>query len=196
MKVPFTDFPEKLLREFERYFVKKRCSCCGCLLPVQNFYVKKDTWIRKRSGERVTREYYFSECKVCYTERVKLYNSKHKEQVASAGRKFRAKTPSSKNKGLLRRAERESTFPNDGITKKEVFVRDGGVCYACGVTTSVTEGEMDHLIGYALPDCPGNVWENVSWMCKPCNRSKPKKHYFKPAIILFNFQILVKGDFH
>lgn len=170
---------------------KKKCAVCCVLLPLDSFYKSKKSWTRK-SGEVVTRYYYSPECKICCIERVKEYNRNHKEDVARAGKKFRAKTPPTANKGLLRRAEREASLPNDGVTAKEVFARDHGVCYACGTVTGYYEGEMDHLIGYALASCPGNIRENVAWMCKGCNRKKPKKYLFEPAVILYTFQCLIK----
>jgi len=59
-------------------------------------------------------------------------------------------------------------------TKKDVYVRDGGVCQCCGDYKYL---EYDHISPYS---CGGGTdISNIQLLCKECNRSKSNSCYCK-----------------
>ena len=59
------------------------------------------------------------------------------------------------------------------MTKKNLYIRDGGVCQYCSKKLTKTLFTMDHV----LPKSRGgkNTWENMVSCCKPCNVRKKNR---------------------
>ena len=64
-----------------------------------------------------------------------------------------------------RSSNQRTAIPDD--IKHLVWIRDGGRCRRCGVTSEL---QFDHIIPVALGG--GNSAENVQILCGPCNRRK------------------------
>ena len=56
------------------------------------------------------------------------------------------------------------------ITKKNVWLRDGGNCQYCSKNIPLSEATIDHVI----PKSRGgkNEWENITLACAKCNQKK------------------------
>jgi len=56
------------------------------------------------------------------------------------------------------------------VTKKNVWLRDGGLCQYCEKEIRLSEATVDHV----LPKSKGgrNDWENVTLACTKCNQKK------------------------
>ncbi|MFM8432768.1 MAG: HNH endonuclease [Bacteroidota bacterium] len=58
--------------------------------------------------------------------------------------------------------------------KKQVYVRDGGICQCCGSSISL---EFDHITPYSCGG--GSQASNIQLLCQKCNRSKSNSCYCK-----------------
>ena len=59
------------------------------------------------------------------------------------------------------------------LSKKNLCIRDRGMCQYCSVNISLQHGTVDHVI----PKSKGGShnWENVVWSCARCNQMKGNK---------------------
>ena len=59
------------------------------------------------------------------------------------------------------------------VTKKNIWLRDGGRCQYCEKKISLSDATVDHVI----PKSRGgeNNWENVTLACSKCNQKKGNK---------------------
>mgnify|MGYP003389081240 CR=1 FL=1 len=63
-----------------------------------------------------------------------------------------------------------STAP---LTKKNLFIRDSGICQYCSVNVTLKTGTIDHFV----PKSKGgqHIWKNVVLACTKCNQKKGSK---------------------
>ena len=59
------------------------------------------------------------------------------------------------------------------VTKKNIWLRDGGQCQYCEKKISLSDATVDHVV----PKSKGgeNNWENVTLACSKCNQKKGNK---------------------
>jgi 5-methylcytosine-specific restriction endonuclease McrA len=56
------------------------------------------------------------------------------------------------------------------FTRRNVFIRDGGICQYCGVKLSLNSMTYDHIV----PQSKGGLtsWKNIICCCEKCNKKK------------------------
>ena len=59
------------------------------------------------------------------------------------------------------------------VTKKNIWLRDGGHCQYCEKKITLSDATVDHVV----PKSKGgtNNWENVTLSCSKCNQKKGNK---------------------
>jgi len=68
---------------------------------------------------------------------------------------------------------RSKTRPTSTARRREIYLRDEGICYMCGVQTDFSAFELDHLIPVKFNG--SNLSTNLSVACRSCNRRRGTK---------------------
>lgn len=130
------------------------------------------------------------ECRVCGKSFIRPWRSKGVPRLCpSAACRETARIRSRKKSNELHGKKpseraRKLGLPYDrGCGPISICTRDKWRCQLCGVSTprrlrgtyDMRAPEVDHIIPFGAPNCPGHVWSNVQCACRKCNIAKSVK---------------------
>lgn len=124
---------------------------------------------RKDRAKELARLDYIKNAEV-YKERARKFRLEHPEYVSE----YYQKNPEVFSEGLHRYKARKKQNGHKPYKRKDVFIRDGGICQICN------EGPLEYLGGWHLdhirPVFQGgpDIFDNVRVTCKSCNLRRPR----------------------
>lgn len=128
-------------------------------------------------GERSTEHRTFR-CRQCGEEFIRPLGNKRRAFCSTKCSRRYAQKGIPKN--AQSRARRLGLPCDYSITNAKVFERDDWRCQLCGYRTpkrfkgtqNPQAPEVDHIVPFASPLCPGHIWSNVQCACRRCNADK------------------------
>lgn len=184
--------PPSVLKALDHDDGTRTCSKCRKRKPLTDYHKDKSASLGHRSY-----------CKICKTEvetdryqnnseTKRSYQREHrKRNIGAVREQDKARYEKHKDKRIalsenqmhIRRARRNQTPFESGITRLALRKRDGDECAYCKVTMNFTRATgrkfsgVDATIEHRLPLSRGgkHLWNNVVLACRDCNMSKNQK---------------------
>ena len=121
-------------------------------------------------------------------ETVRHWEKENPERKRELDRRYRA-TPEGREslrEGNRRRRERKAEASYEDLTRQEIYDRDNGCCYICGIALTPEAAEVEHVIPLAkfsdfADDCEDEPMSGLRLSCLDCNRGQGGKHDRDPA---------------
>lgn len=141
----------------------------------------RDREYRERNKERLReyfRQYYLDNQDKKKAQQV-TWRSQNKERMAATKRLYlstpegRAKHREAQAGVNHRRRVRQLGGECEKFSREEIYERDQGICYLCGLFVKENAWHLDHIIPVALGG--GHTRRNVAVSCPSCNRRKGTK---------------------
>lgn len=161
--------------------MSKTCSKCTKSKSSDDFYTVK----RHKDGL----DSYCKDCRKDYNKTHRPTTKKTKQYVTkwlvknrpvqrvlnTIWRRLNPKSWKKYESGRHRRRARLAKLPSIPYTRKEIYIRDKGICWLCGKKVLWENYHVDHKIPIIErgPDVPENVAVSHSW----CNLTRKKRGY-------------------
>jgi len=140
----------------------KKCNRCGCILPIDDFYL---IYCKQRN-----KSYRSGHCRYCDNQKSKEDYQKHRDKRLKSKKEYYLKDPwNARLRALLRRCKKGYITTDD---LKQIVKDSNGKCAYCGKEIN-GDWTFDHAQPISLEGT--NDPENIRVCCSSCNFAKGAK---------------------